>query len=59
MDEAKARACREQARKHAEMAGTAATPELRRMFAELAESWNFVAEEIERELAKEQDRTNR
>jgi hypothetical protein len=56
MDEAKARACREQARKYAEMARTAGTPELRLMFAELAESWNFVADQIERALADEQDR---
>jgi hypothetical protein len=59
MDEAKARACREQARKYAEMARTAGTPELRLMFAELAESWNFLADQIERAFAEQQDRTNR
>jgi hypothetical protein len=59
MDEAKARACREQARKYAEMASTAGTPELRRTFAELAESWNVLADEIERALAQEQDETDR
>jgi spore coat protein CotF len=56
MDEAKARACREQARKYAEMAGTAATPELRRVFAELAESWRFLADQIEQAAAEERDR---
>jgi hypothetical protein len=59
MDEAKARACREQARKYAEMAGTAASPELRRTFADLAEGWSYLADQIERELAKQQDRTKR
>jgi hypothetical protein len=57
MDEAKATACRDRARRYAEMAGAAGTPELRRMYAELAEGWTFLATEIERILLQEHDET--
>jgi hypothetical protein len=57
MDEAKATACRDRARRYAEMAGAAGTPELRRMYAELAEGWTFLATEIERTLPQEHNET--
>jgi len=59
MDEAKARACREQALKCAQEARTAGTPPaLKQMLIELAESWNFLADEIERTSVKEPDRND-
>ena len=58
MNDAKARACREQALKYAEMARAAATPALKQMFTELAGGWNLLANEIERVSVKGHDRTN-
>jgi hypothetical protein len=58
MDEAKARACREQAVRCAQEARTAGTPALKQMLTELAEAWNFLADEIERASVKEPDRNN-
>jgi hypothetical protein len=57
MDETTVRACREQARRYRELARVAMTPELARTFGELAESWTLMAEEIERALEREHDRT--
>jgi hypothetical protein len=57
MDEANARACRDRARRYAEMARAAGTPELRRMYAELAEGWTFLATEIERTVPQEHNET--
>ena len=56
MDEAQAKACREHARRYLEMSHAAATPELRRLFVELAEGWAFLANEIEQALVKERDK---
>jgi len=56
MDETQARACREQARRYLEMSHYAETPELRRLFVELAEGWAFLANEIERALLEERDK---
>jgi hypothetical protein len=57
MDEAKARACREQALKYRELARAAATPELARMYVELSEAWTVMADEIERTLRHEHHKT--
>ena len=57
LDETTLRACREQARRYRELARAAVTPELARTFAELAESWTVMADEIERALEREHDRT--
>jgi hypothetical protein len=57
MDETKVRACREQVRRYREMSRAAMTPELERMFTELAEGWSFLANEIEQTLAKEHNKT--
>jgi hypothetical protein len=56
MDESQATACREQARRYREMSQAAETPELRRLFIELAEGWALLADEIERALVKERDK---
>ena len=56
MDETQAMACREQARRYRAMSQAAETPELRRLFIELAEGWTFLANEIERALVKERDK---
>jgi hypothetical protein len=55
MDETQAMACREQARRYLEMSRAAQTPELRRLFIELAEGWAFLANEIEQALQEERD----
>jgi hypothetical protein len=57
MDEAKARACREQALKYRELARAAATPELARTYVELSEAWTIMADEIERTLRHEHHKT--
>jgi hypothetical protein len=58
MDEAKARACRERALKCAQEARAAGTPALKQMLTELAEAWNFLADEFERASVKVPDRNN-
>jgi hypothetical protein len=55
MDEATVRACREQAHRYRELARSAMTPELARTFADLADSWTVMADEIERALEREHD----
>ena len=57
MDETKVRACHEQACRYRELSRLAMTPELARIFAELAEGWTFLASEIERALAHERSKT--
>jgi hypothetical protein len=58
MDEATARACREHALGYLERSHTAATPDMKRMFIELAQSWNFLADEIDRARLNERTETS-